>query len=76
MSVSNGFTIEVYGFMHSLRTFWHVLLMMSSRDGAWQGDRGQRLGGQKTTPEGVQMYGTRLTAQQKDEKRQDNSDKK
>ena len=33
MSVRNGFTIEIYGFMHSLRTFWHVLLMMPSRDG-------------------------------------------
>ena len=29
----NGFTIEVYGFMHSLRTFWHVPLRMPSRDG-------------------------------------------
>ena len=23
MSVRNGFTIEIYGFMHSLCTFWH-----------------------------------------------------
>ena len=33
MSVHNGFTIEIYGFMHSLRTFWHVPLRMPSRDG-------------------------------------------
>jgi len=33
MSVPNGFAIEIYGFMHSLRTFWHVLLRMPSRDG-------------------------------------------
>ena len=28
MSVCNRFMIEIYGFMHSLRTFWHVPLMM------------------------------------------------
>ena len=61
--------------MHSLRTFWHMLLMMPSRDGAWHGDRGRRLGGQKTMPERVWMYGRRLTAQQKNE-RQDNGDMK
>ena len=33
MSVRNGFTIEVYGFMYSLRTFWHVSLRMPSRNG-------------------------------------------
>ena len=33
MSVHNGFTIEIYGFMHSLRTFWHVPLRMPLRDG-------------------------------------------
>ena len=33
MSVRNGFTIEIYGFMHSLRTFLHVPLRMPSRDG-------------------------------------------
>ena len=33
MSVRNGFTIEIYGFMHSLHTYWHVLLRMPSRDG-------------------------------------------
>ena len=34
-----GFTIEIYEFMHSLRTFWHVPLRMPLRDG----DRGQGL---------------------------------
>ena len=33
MSVHNGFTIEIYGFMHSSCTFWHVPLRMPSRDG-------------------------------------------
>ena len=33
LSVRNGFTIEIYGFMDSLRTFWHVRLMMPSRNG-------------------------------------------
>ena len=33
MYVRNGFMIEIYRFMHSLRTFWHMLLMMPSRDG-------------------------------------------
>ena len=28
MSVCNGFMIKIYGFMHSLRTFWHVPLRM------------------------------------------------
>ena len=32
MCVCNEFTIEIYGFMHSLCTFCHVLLMMPSRD--------------------------------------------
>ena len=36
MSVRNGFTIEIYGFMHSLRTFWHVRLRMLSRDGGME----------------------------------------
>ena len=34
MYVRNGFTIEIYGFMHSLRIFWHVPFRMSSCD-AW-----------------------------------------
>ena len=33
MSVRNRFTIEIYGFMHSLYTFWHLPLRMPSRDG-------------------------------------------
>ena len=33
MSIRNGYTIAIYGLMHSLRTFWHVLLRMALRDG-------------------------------------------
>ena len=33
MSVCNGFSIEIYGFMHSLRTFRHMPFRMPSRDG-------------------------------------------
>ena len=33
MSVRNRFTIEIYGFMLSLHTFWHLPLMMLSHDG-------------------------------------------
>ena len=37
MSVRNGFTTEIYGFMHSLRTFWHVPLRMHcDRAMAWR----------------------------------------
>ena len=57
--VRNRFTIEIYGFMHSLRTFWHVPLRMPSRDGME-----------------IEVDGRWLAAQQKDERRQDNSDKK
>ena len=32
MSVRNGFTIEIYGFMDSLHTYWHMPLRMLSRD--------------------------------------------
>ena len=32
MSVRNGFTIEIDGFMHSLRAFWYMSLRMPSRD--------------------------------------------
>ena len=68
MSVRNGFTIEIYGFY-----FIH-LLARAAQDAIvrWREDR---LGRYKTTPERVQVYGRRLTAQQKDE-RQDNDDKK
>ena len=34
--VRNGFTIEIYRFMHSLRTFWHVLLRMPSSNGGME----------------------------------------
>ena len=33
MSVRYGVTIEIYGFMHSLRTFWLVPLRMPLCDG-------------------------------------------
>ena len=33
MSVRYEFTIEIYGFMHSLCAFWHVPLRMPSCDG-------------------------------------------
>ena len=33
MSFRNRFTIGIYGFMHSLRTFWHVPLRMPSCNG-------------------------------------------
>ena len=36
MSVRNRFTIEIYGLMLSLRTFWHVLLRMPSSDGGME----------------------------------------
>ena len=32
ISVRNGFTMEIYEFMHRLRTFWHVPLMMPLRN--------------------------------------------
>ena len=74
MSVRNRFTIEIYKFMHSLRTFWHVPLRMPSRVGMEievedSEDRRRR-------QNESQMYGRQLTAQQKDERRQDNGDKK
>ena len=57
--VRNGFAIEIYGFMHSLRTFWYVALRMPSCDGME-----------------IEVDGKQLAAQQKDERRQDNDDKK
>ena len=59
MSVRNMFTIEIYGFMHSLHTFWHMPLRMPFHNGME-----------------IEVDGRWLTAQQKDERRQDNSDKK
>ena len=73
MSVRNRFTIEIYGFMHSLRTFWHVPLRMPLSDD--MEIKVEDSEDKKTTPDRVQMYGRQLTAQQKDE-RQDNSDTK
>ena len=31
ISLRNRFTIEIYRFINSLRTFWHVLLRMPSQ---------------------------------------------
>ena len=74
MSVRNGFTIEIYGFMHRVRTFG---LCRSGchrdRTMAWR----SRLRTRKIEYEArIQMYGRRLTAEQKHGRRQDNSDKK
>ena len=75
MYVRNGFTIEIHGFMHSLCTFWHVLLRMPSRNGMEievedSEDRRQRQNKSRCS------YGRWLTAQQKDERQQDNGDRK
>ena len=58
MSVRNGFTIEIYGLMLSLRTLY--FLARAAQDAIerwWHGDRGRGLGGQSQN--GVQMYGRR-----------------
>ena len=69
MSVHNGFTIEIYIVYVPFGTCCsgcHCAMTWRSRlRTRW-----------KTTPERVQMYGRRLTAQQKDERRQDNGDEK
>ena len=67
MYVYNGFTIEIYGFMHSLYTFWQC------RSGDGIESRTRKI---EDDAERVQMYGRRFTAQQKDERWQDNGDKK
>ena len=74
MSVRNAFTIEIYGFMHSLCTFWHVPLRMPSRDGMEievedSEDRRRHQNKSRCMEDG-------LTAQQKDGRRQDNGDEK
>ena len=75
MSVRNRLTIEIYGFMHSLRTFgschsWCQRAMAwRSRPRTWRTE-------DQAMPERVQMCGRRLTAQQKDERQQGNGDKK
>ena len=66
--VHYGFTIEIYGFMHSLHT--------SLARAAHEAGSRLRIREQKTMPERVQRYGRRLTAQQKDERRQDNGETK
>ena len=58
MSVRYGFTIEIYGFTHSLRP---------TRD-AIACNENQGLGGQQSMPEQVQRYGRWLTTQQKAER--------
>ena len=70
MYVSNGFTIEIYGFMHSLRIFWHMLLRMSSRDDMEQGMEIEVEDSEQHPNESRCMEAT----QQKDERQQDNSD--
>ena len=65
MSVRYGFTVEIYGFRHSLRS----CLARAAHDAIAMEIEVE------DSEERVQMYGRRLTAQQKDE-RQDNSDKK
>ena len=73
MSVRNGFTIEIYGFMHSLRTFWHVpsgchrAMAWRSRSRTWKIEDDAR-----TSPH---VWKT-VNCSTKDEKRQDNGDKK
>ena len=47
MSVRNGITIEIYGFMHSLRTLWLVPLRMPSCDGMEIEVDGRRLAAQQ-----------------------------
>ena len=71
MSVRNRFTIEIYGFTHSLHTF-----VAHAAHDAIARNVGQGLRGQKSTPEQVQGHGRRLTAQQKDERRQNNGDRR
>ena len=62
MSLSFAFTIEVYGFMHSLslRTF----LVRAPLDAIVR-NGGQGLGGEKTGPEPFPRYGRPLTTQRR-----------
>ena len=66
MSVRYGFTVKMYGFRHSLRT----CLAHAAHDAIAMEIEVE------DSEEQVQMYGRRLTAQQRDERRQDNGDKK
>ena len=70
VSVCNRFTIEIYGFMHSLRIFWHILLRMSLRDDMEQGMEIEVEDSEQRPNESRCME----DAQQKDERQQDNSD--
>ena len=69
MFVRYGFTIEIYGCMHSLRTFW-LLPLGCHRTMAWR----SRSNNRKIEDNARMSPGRRLTAQQKDERRQDNGD--
>ena len=67
MSVRNRFTIEMYGFVHNLRTFLaHAAIAMEVED--WEDRRRQQV------REWLQRYRGWLNAQQIDERRQDNGD--
>ena len=70
MSVSNGFTIEIYGFMHSLHIFWHMPLRMSLCDDMEQGMEIEVEDSEQRSNESRCMEAT----QQKDERQQDSSD--
>ena len=67
MYVRNGFTIEIYRFMHSLRTFG------TCRSGCHRVMVRLKLRTRKIEDDDRM---SRLTAQQKDERQQDNDDKK
>ena len=69
MPVCNWFTIEIYGYTHSLHTFLARALMMPLQ---WRLRlRTRRIeDNARMSPE----YGRRLTAQQKDARRQDNGE--
>ena len=66
MSVRYGFTIEIYGFMHSLRTS----LARATHDAIAVKVEDLRIEDDARTS---QRHRRRLTAQQEDERRQDNS---
>ena len=68
----NGFTIEIDRFMHNV----HTSLARAAHDAITTEVRVKDLEDRRQTPEWVQMYGRRLTAQQKDERWQNNGDKK
>ena len=69
-SVRNGFTIEIYGF--GLRT----LLARAAHGASASAMDDSEDRRQWQARERVQRYRRRLTAQQRDERRQDNSDRR